>query len=156
MRFGAASRAVGAVMIDRAADDMAGSSPLASGDIAYLGVTADAVILFRAKRGLFKPRATDERIAQAPREETASATVAEVGGSVLTLGRRVHERGEEAAKVLPMMLQNQVRERAFRIPSSSRAGRRKPSSTRYPRRRRTSPGETIFSASSCSSQPWAG
>lgn len=84
--FGAPSRAVGAAISDRAAADMAGSSPLAQGDIAYLGVTADAVILFRAKRGLFKPKATDELVAQAPRAETASATVAEGRlGSVLTL-----------------------------------------------------------------------
>jgi hypothetical protein len=73
--FGAASRAVGAAMSDRAADAMAGSSPLTKGDIAYLGVTTDAVVLFRAKRGLLKPKATDEVIAEAPRAETASATV---------------------------------------------------------------------------------
>jgi hypothetical protein len=73
--FGAASRAVGAAMSDRAERERAGSSPLAKGDIAYLGVTADAVILFRAKRGLLKPKATDEVIATAPRVETTSARV---------------------------------------------------------------------------------
>src|ERR1700690_3404441 len=75
--FGAASRVVGAAMSDHAERERAGSSPLAKGDIAYLGVTADAVILFRAKRGLLKPKATDEVIATAPRAETASAGVEE-------------------------------------------------------------------------------
>jgi len=75
--FGAASRAVGAAMSDHAERERAGSSPLAKGDIAYLGVTADSVILFRAKRGLLKPKATDDVIATAPRAETASARVEE-------------------------------------------------------------------------------
>ena len=48
--FGAASRAVGAAVGELAERERAGSSPLAKGDIAYLGVTADTVILFRAKR----------------------------------------------------------------------------------------------------------
>ena len=84
--FGAASRAVGAAMSDHAERERAGSSPLAKGDIAYLGVTADFVILFRAKRGLLKPKATDEVIATAPRAEAASATVEGARlGSVLTI-----------------------------------------------------------------------
>ena len=75
--FGIATRAVGAALGDVAERERAGSSPLAKGDIAYLGVTADAVILFRAKRGLLKPKATDEVIATAPRAEAASARVDE-------------------------------------------------------------------------------
>ena len=84
--FGPASRAVGAAMVANAEGQMAGSSPVAPGSIAYLGVTLDAVILFRAKRGLLKPKATDELIASAPRTEVASAVVAEGRlASVLTV-----------------------------------------------------------------------
>jgi hypothetical protein len=84
--FGAASRAVDAVVVANVEGQMAGSSPVPPGSIAYLGVTADAVILFRAKRGLLKPKATDELIANAPRTEVATAAVAEGRlASVLTL-----------------------------------------------------------------------
>lgn len=84
--FGAVSRAVGAAMSDQAERERTGSSPMAKGDIGYLGVTGDAVILFRAKRGLLKPKATDEVIATAPRAEAASATVEGARlGSVLTI-----------------------------------------------------------------------
>ena len=75
--FGAASRPIGMAVVAGADSQMAGSSPVAAGSIAYLGVTPDAVILFRAKRGLLKPKATDELIATAPRTEVASAVVAE-------------------------------------------------------------------------------
>lgn len=75
--FGPASRAVSGALGDMADRDMAGSSPLAKGDIAYLGVTADTVILFRAKRGAFKPKALPDTIASAPRAETVSASIAE-------------------------------------------------------------------------------
>jgi hypothetical protein len=51
------------------------ASPLAKGQIAYLAVFADQVILFRAKRGALKPKATDEVIAAAARTELRSATV---------------------------------------------------------------------------------
>jgi hypothetical protein len=45
------------------------------------------VILFRAKRGLLKPKATDVVIATAPRAETASARVEESRlSSVLAIG----------------------------------------------------------------------
>lgn len=75
--FGAATRAVSAAVGESADRAMAGSSPLAKGDIAYLGLTPDAVVLFRAKRGAFKPKALSETIATAPRTETVSASIAE-------------------------------------------------------------------------------
>jgi hypothetical protein len=75
--FGAASRPIGMAVVAGAEGQMAGSSPLAQGAIAYLGVTPDAVILFRAKRGLLKPKATEEVVANAPRSEVANAAVAE-------------------------------------------------------------------------------
>jgi len=88
--FGTASRAVGAAMGEAADRDMSGSSPLKKGDIAYLGVTPDAVILFRAKRGAFKPKATAEPIATASRSETASASIAEgrLGSAALSIAFR--------------------------------------------------------------------
>ena len=51
------------------------ASPLAKGQIAYLAVFSDQVILFRAKRGALKPKATDEVIAEAARSEIRSAAV---------------------------------------------------------------------------------
>jgi len=84
--FGTASWAAGLTVAAKADGQMASSSPVAAGSIAYLGVTPDAVILFRAKRGLLKPKATDELIANAPRTEVASAVVAEGRlASVLTV-----------------------------------------------------------------------
>ncbi|HLY13769.1 MAG TPA: hypothetical protein VKR24_05425 [Candidatus Limnocylindrales bacterium] len=84
--FGAASRPLGLAVAAGAEGQMAGSSPMAPGSIAYLGVSADALILFRAKRGLLKPKATDEVVASAPRSEAAGAVVAEGRlASVLTV-----------------------------------------------------------------------
>ncbi len=114
--FGSATRVVSAAIGEAADRDMSGTSPLKKGDIAYLGVTADAVILFRAKRGAFKPKATAEPIATAPRSETASASIAEgrLGSAVLSLAftdgttwtfdiPRVHLKGarEIAAALAP-------------------------------------------------------
>ena len=77
---------VGAVIAEQAASDMAGSSPMSRGDIGYLGVTADAVILFKAKRGMFSPKATADVLASAPRTETAGATIQPARlGSVLEI-----------------------------------------------------------------------
>ncbi len=51
----------------------AGSSPLRQGQIAYLSVFADKLVLFHAKRGAFRPKPTDEAIASAPRSTVESA-----------------------------------------------------------------------------------
>ena len=51
----------------------AGSSPLRQGQIAYLSVFADELVLFHAKRGAFRPKPTDEAIASAPRSSVESA-----------------------------------------------------------------------------------
>lgn len=66
---------VAAVIAEQATNAKAGSSPMARGEIGYLGITADAVVLFKAKRGLLSPKATAEVIATAPRSETAGAAI---------------------------------------------------------------------------------
>jgi hypothetical protein len=67
---------VGAVAASSiAASSQPDASPLAKGQIAYLAVFADQVILFRAKRGALKPKATDEVIASAARSELRTAAV---------------------------------------------------------------------------------
>ena len=53
----------------------AGPSPLRPGQIAYLSVSADELVLFHAKRGAFRPKPTDEVIASAPRSSVGSATL---------------------------------------------------------------------------------
>jgi hypothetical protein len=55
--------------------DHEGSSPLAKGQIAWLGVFADQIVLFRAKRGALKPKPTDEVLASAARTEIRGAGV---------------------------------------------------------------------------------
>jgi hypothetical protein len=68
--------ALGSLSAERAASaGTEGASPLKKGDIAYLSVSADQVTLCKAKRGAFKPKATDEVIAAAPREAVRGATV---------------------------------------------------------------------------------
>ncbi len=52
-----------------------GSSPLASGQIAYLAVGTEELTLYRAKRGAFRPKATGEVIAAAPRDDVSAASV---------------------------------------------------------------------------------
>jgi hypothetical protein len=66
---------VGGVIAGGAADRQDDSSPLKKGDIAYVGVLADEVVLFKAKRGAFKPKPLDEQIASAPRAEVLAATL---------------------------------------------------------------------------------
>jgi hypothetical protein len=53
----------------------AGASPLRPGQIAYLSVSADELVLFHAKRGAFRPKPTDEVVASAPRSSVESATL---------------------------------------------------------------------------------
>ncbi|HEY1833515.1 MAG TPA: hypothetical protein VGG08_03700 [Solirubrobacteraceae bacterium] len=72
--------AVGSVSAQHAVESKeAGSSPMRAGQIAYLGLNGDELTLLRAKRGAFRPKATDEVIAVAPR--------ASVNGAVLERGR---------------------------------------------------------------------
>jgi hypothetical protein len=51
------------------------ASPLSKGQIAYLGVFNDELTMFRAKRGAFRPKPTNEMIASAPRSDVRAATV---------------------------------------------------------------------------------
>ena len=48
-------------------------SPVKAGDIAYMAVFADEVVVFKGKRGAFKPKPTEEVIATVPRSAVASA-----------------------------------------------------------------------------------
>ena len=57
----------------------AGSSPIRAGQIAYLALDGEELTLFRAKRGAFRPKTTEEVIAVAPRVS--------VSGAELTRGR---------------------------------------------------------------------
>jgi hypothetical protein len=52
-----------------------GASPLKKGEIAYLSVSGDQVVLCKAKRGAFKPKPTEEVIAAAPRAAVRGATI---------------------------------------------------------------------------------
>jgi hypothetical protein len=66
--------AVGAVSAQRAVESrQAGSSPIRAGQIAYLALSGEQLTLFRAKRGAFRPKATDEVIAIAPRASVSAA-----------------------------------------------------------------------------------
>jgi hypothetical protein len=51
----------------------AGSSPLAAGAIGYLAVFDDQLVLYRGKRGAFKPKPTEEVVAVAPRAAITGA-----------------------------------------------------------------------------------
>jgi hypothetical protein len=53
----------------------AGSSPIRAGQIAYLALADEELKLFRAKRGAFRPKATDEAIATAPRASVRNAAL---------------------------------------------------------------------------------
>ena len=53
----------------------AGSSPIRAGQIAYLGLSSEELSLFRAKRGAFRPKATEEVIATAPRTSVSTASL---------------------------------------------------------------------------------
>ena len=50
-----------------------GPSPLRAGQIAYLSVSDDELVLFHAKRGAFRPKPTDEVVASAPRSSVEFA-----------------------------------------------------------------------------------
>jgi hypothetical protein len=52
-----------------------GASPLKRGDLAYLAVLPEELVLFKAKRGAFKPKATGEVIAAGPLGSVRGATV---------------------------------------------------------------------------------
>jgi hypothetical protein len=68
--------ALGSISAEQAASaGTAGTSPLKKGDIAYLSVSRDRVVLCRAKRGAFKPKPTEEVIAAAPREAVRGAVI---------------------------------------------------------------------------------
>jgi hypothetical protein len=68
--------AVGAVAASSIASaGTSDSSPLHKGQIAYLSVFPDEIVLCRAKRGAFRPKPTEERIASAPRTSVRSANV---------------------------------------------------------------------------------
>ena len=68
--------ALGSISAERAAAaGTEGASPLKKGDIAYLSVSGDQVVLCKAKRGAFKPKPTDEVIAAAPREAVRGAVM---------------------------------------------------------------------------------
>jgi hypothetical protein len=68
--------AVGELAASRAASEKtAGASPLGKGQIAYLSVFEQEIVLFKAKRGAFRPKPTDQVIASAPRAQVGSAEV---------------------------------------------------------------------------------
>jgi hypothetical protein len=68
--------AVGGISAQRAAESRdAGTSPIRAGQIAYLGLRGEELILLRAKRGAFRPKATDEVIATAPRTSVSAANL---------------------------------------------------------------------------------
>ncbi len=51
----------------------AGASPLTKGQLGYLVAFDDQVVLYRAKRGAFKPKPTEEVYATAPRGSVTGA-----------------------------------------------------------------------------------
>jgi hypothetical protein len=68
--------ALGSISAERAAAaGTEGASPLKKGDIAYLSVESDQVVLCKAKRGAFKPKPTEEVIASAPRASVRGAAI---------------------------------------------------------------------------------
>jgi len=50
-----------------------GSSPIRKGQLGYVAVYADRVVLFAAKRGAFRGKPTDDVLASAPRTAVAAA-----------------------------------------------------------------------------------
>jgi hypothetical protein len=68
------SKVLGVVAASAAAEGgVDGASPLQEGQLAYLAVMPDSVVLFAAKKGAFKPKPTDSVIATAPRSATRTA-----------------------------------------------------------------------------------
>jgi len=67
--------AVGAAAAAAASRETADASPLHKGQIAYLSVFAEEIVLFKAKRGAFSPKPTGEVIAAAPRSVARSAQI---------------------------------------------------------------------------------
>ena len=68
--------ALGSMTAERAAaPGTEGASPLGKGAIAYLSVSGGEVVLYKAKRGAFKPKPTEEVIASAPRETVRGASI---------------------------------------------------------------------------------
>ena len=66
--------AVGGVAASPGAPDMtAGTAPLTAGQLGYLAAFEDQLVLYRAKRGAFKPKPTDEVYATAPRGSVRAA-----------------------------------------------------------------------------------
>src|ERR1700753_1736654 len=66
--------AVGSASAQHAVESQnAGSSPIRAGQVAYLALDGEELTLFRAKRGAFRPKATDEVIAAAPRASVTAA-----------------------------------------------------------------------------------
>jgi hypothetical protein len=63
-----------------------GASPLRKGELAYLSVHPDALVVFKAKRGAFRPKPTADVMATAPRGTVTSASLdkGRIGG-VLTV-----------------------------------------------------------------------
>jgi hypothetical protein len=70
--FGPAGAAAGASVGSAGTEE---TSPLHKAEIAYLSVLPDQLVLYRAKRGVFKPKATDDVMASAPRGSVRSAKV---------------------------------------------------------------------------------
>ena len=70
--LGAVGAATASGIASGSADD---TSPLHKGQIAHLSVSADEIVLGRAKRGAFRPKPTDDAIASAPRASVRSAKV---------------------------------------------------------------------------------
>jgi hypothetical protein len=68
--------ALGVVAASAAAEGgVDGASPLQEGQLTYLAVMPDSVVLFVAKKGAFKPKPTDSVIATVPRSATHTARV---------------------------------------------------------------------------------
>ena len=67
--------AVGAAVASGSTSPDNAASPLTKGQIGYLGVFADQVVLFRAKRGAMKPKPTEEIVASAARSEIRTAVL---------------------------------------------------------------------------------
>jgi hypothetical protein len=68
--------ALGAISASQAASaGTDGASPLKKGEIAYLSVSRDQLLLCKAKRGAFKPKPTEEVSASAPRAAVRTAKV---------------------------------------------------------------------------------
>jgi hypothetical protein len=67
---------LGALAVSHRADRSSESpSPLTTGQLGYLVVFADEIVLYRAKRGAFKPKPTEEVYATAPRGSVSGADV---------------------------------------------------------------------------------